>query len=237
MKSVIPNLLTLANLASGLFAIIALFEANVVLAAYFLAASLIFDFLDGLVARALGVHSELGLQLDSLADLVSFGVAPGFMLYHLFLEVSKSGEPLPSFLPYLAFLVPIFSALRLAKFNLDTRQSENFIGLPTPANTILIYSLAIWALNTENPTTEAILLHPFFLSFLTIASSLLLVAELPLLSLKVKELSWKANKSRILLIAAIVLLFAVLRFRAFAFVIPLYLLISIFFKPKNREIE
>lgn len=237
MKSVIPNLLTLANLAAGLFAIVALFDGNVVLAAYLLAASLVFDFLDGMVARALGVHSELGLQLDSLADMVSFGVAPGFMLYYLFLEVSGSGEPLPAFLPYLAFLVPIFSALRLAKFNIDTRQTDNFIGLPTPANTILIYSLAIWALKTENPTTEAILLHPFFLSFLTIASSLLLVAEIPLLSLKVKELSWKANKSRILLIVAIVLLFALLRFRAFAFVIPLYLLISIFFKPKSREIE
>jgi CDP-diacylglycerol--serine O-phosphatidyltransferase len=92
-------------------------------------------------------------------------------------------------------------------------------------------------LNTANPTTEAILLHPFFLSFLTIASSLLLVAEIPLLSMKVKELSWKANKSRILLIVLIVLLFALLRFRAFVFVIPLYLLVSIFFKPKTREIE
>jgi CDP-diacylglycerol--serine O-phosphatidyltransferase len=237
MKSIIPNLLTLANLASGLFAILAIFDANVVLAAYLLAASLAFDFLDGLVARALKVHSELGLQLDSLADMVSFGVAPGFMLYSLFLEVSKSGEPLPVFLPYLAFLVPLFSALRLAKFNIDTRQTENFIGLPTPANTILIYSISIWALNTANPTTEAILLHPFFLSFLTIASSLLLVAEIPLLSMKVKELSWKANKSRILLIVLIVLLFALLRFRAFVFVIPLYLLVSIFFKPKTREIE
>lgn len=234
LKSNLPNILTLANLASGALAIIATFEQRYDLLLWLLAASLVFDFLDGLVARALKVHSELGLQLDSLADMVSFGLAPGLLWFKIFSLAPDGGEPLPAFLPYISLLIPLFSALRLAKFNIDTRQSENFIGLPTPANAVLIYSLAIWALNTDNTTTEAILLHPFFLSAITIASSLLLVAELPMLSLKVKDFSWKNNKARILLVVAIVLLFALLRFRALAFIIPLYLLISLLFKPGKK---
>jgi len=234
LKANLPNILTLANLASGALAIIATFEQRYDLLLWLLAASLIFDFLDGLVARALKVHSELGLQLDSLADMVSFGLAPGLLWFKVFSLAADGGEPLPAFLPYLALLIPLFSALRLAKFNIDTRQSENFIGLPTPANAVLIYSLALWALNTDNATTEAILLHPFFLTAIAIASSLLLVAEIPMLSLKVKDFSWKNNKARILLVVAIVLLFTLLRFRALAFVIPLYLLISLLFKPGKK---
>ncbi len=234
LKANLPNILTLANLASGALAIIATFEQRYDLLLWLLAASLIFDFLDGLVARALKVHSELGLQLDSLADMVSFGLAPGLLWFKVFSLAADGGEPLPAFLPYLALLIPLFSALRLAKFNIDTRQSENFIGFPTPANAVLIYSLALWALNTDNATTEAILLHPFFLTAIAIASSLLLVAEIPMLSLKVKDFSWKNNKARILLVVAIVLLFTLLRFRALAFVIPLYLLISLLFKPGKK---
>lgn len=234
LKANLPNILTLANLASGALAIIATFEERYDLLIWLLAASLVFDFLDGLVARALKVHSELGLQLDSLADMVSFGLAPGLVWFKVFSLAADGGEPLPEFLPYLALLIPLFSALRLAKFNIDSRQSDNFIGLPTPANALLIYSLALWAINTDNATTEAILLHPFFLTVLTIASSLLLVAEIPMLSLKVKDFSWKNNKARILLVLAIVLLFALLRFRALAFVIPLYLLMSLLFKPGKK---
>lgn len=234
LKALIPNMLTLANLASGLLAILAVFQGDYWQAAYLLVASLVFDFADGMAARALGVHSELGLQLDSLADVVSFGVLPGFFLYQLFLEISASGEPLPAFLPYLALLVPLFSALRLAKFNIDTRQSEHFIGLPTPANAILIFSLGLWAFSTDNETTQRILLHPLFLSLLTIGGSLLLVAEIPLFSLKIKEWTWRANKAQIILALALVMLFTLLRFRALAFVIPLYLLLSLWFKPKNK---
>lgn len=224
-------MLTLANLACGILAIIALFEGRMDLIFWLLGASLLFDLLDGLVARALGVHSEMGLQLDSLADMVSFGLAPGIALFLTFQEAGRSGEPLPDFLPYLALLVPLFSALRLAKFNIDDRQSEHFIGLPTPANSILIYSICLWAFGTDNKTTEAILLHPFLLSALSVGSSLLLVAELPLMSFKVKAFTWKGNRARILLAVLIIALFAIFRFRALAFVIPLYLLMSILFKP------
>lgn len=231
LKRNLPNMLTLANLASGVLVVIALFEGRWDLLIWLLAASLVFDFLDGLAARALGVHSEMGLQLDSLADMVSFGVAPGIALFLTFKEATLSGEPLPEFLPYIALLVPLFSALRLAKFNIDDRQTDHFIGLPTPSNAILIYSICLWAQWTDNATTQAILYHPFFLSIFTIASSLLLVAELPLMSLKVKDWTWKGNRARIVLVLAIVLLFVLFRFRGLAFVIPLYLLMSILFKP------
>lgn len=231
LKRNLPNILTLANLASGVLAIIALFEGRMDLILWLLGASLLFDLLDGLIARALGVHSKLGLQLDSLADLISFGLAPGIALFLTFQEANRSGEPLPEFLPYLALLVPIFSALRLAKFNIDDRQDEHFIGLPTPANAVLIYSLCLWAFNTENATTEAILLHPFLLTLLSIGSSLLLVAELPLISFKFKTFTWKENRARIFLVIILIALFSIFRFRALAFVIPLYLLISILFKP------
>ncbi len=233
MKTQIPNILTLANLAAGLMALLSVMQNDLKTAAYLFAASLVFDFADGLVARALKVHSELGKQLDSLADVVSFGVVPGFVLYQMFVMAQKGSEPVPDFLPFIAFLVPLFSALRLGKFNIDTRQAEYFIGLPTPANALLIYSLALWAAFTQNPTTEAILLHPFFLSFLSVVSALLLVAELPLMSLKLKDFTWRANRGRIILALAAVLLIAVLRLRALAFIVPLYLLLSVLFKPNK----
>lgn len=230
----IPNIITLANLGAGILAILAIFQGQYLQATYLLGASLIFDFADGLVARALKVHSELGKQLDSLADLVSFGVAPGFLLFHLFQRVAETGEPTPAFLAYLAFLVPLFSALRLGKFNIDERQAEYFIGLPTPANAILIYSIALWAEYSVNPTVTQVLLHPFFLSVISVGTSLLLTAELPLLSLKVKSWSWRENRSRFLLLIGIVVLIAFLRLRAFAFIIPLYLLLSLIFKPNKK---
>lgn len=234
LKKNLPNILTLANLGSGALAIIAIFEGHYDLLIWLLAASLLFDLLDGMVARALKVHSELGLQLDSLADLVSFGLAPGFLWFKVFSMAEQGGEPIPAFLPYVALLIPLFTALRLAKFNIDSRQSDNFIGMPSPANAILIYSLGLWALQTDNATTEAILMHPFLLTAISIASALLLTAEIPMLSFKVKDWSWQHNKGRIFLILAIVLLFALLRFRALAFVIPLYLLISLLFKPGKK---
>jgi CDP-diacylglycerol--serine O-phosphatidyltransferase len=235
IKRNLPNILTLANLGSGVLAIIAMFQGQFDLILWFLGASLVFDFLDGFTARVLGVHSEMGLQLDSLADMVSFGLAPGLALFLIFRDVPTVGlEPFADFLPYLALLIPLFSALRLAKFNIDERQTDYFIGLNTPANAILIYSICLWATGTDNATTEAILLHPLFLSALSIVSSLLLIAELPMMSLKVKSWTWKENQSRILLVLAIMLLFVFLRSRALAFVIPLYLLFSLFFKPTKE---
>lgn len=204
------------------------------LMAWLIAFSQVFDFLDGFAARLLGVHSELGAQLDSLADLVSFGVVPGFFMFKLFEMSWMSGEPSVEFLPYIALLIPLFSALRLAKFNIDTRQTDYFIGMPTPANTILILSVGLMAVYADEGTVKNILLHPFFLTALTVITSFLLVAELPLMSLKVKSIKWKENKGRWILIAGIAVLLVLFRFRALAFIIPLYLILSLIFKP-NRS--
>ncbi|MGB0176864.1 MAG: CDP-diacylglycerol--serine O-phosphatidyltransferase [Owenweeksia sp.] len=234
MKSFIPNALTLANLACGLLAITSIFSGSFINAAWLVGFSLVFDFLDGFMARLLRVHSELGKQLDSLADLVTFGVAPGFMMFKLFRIAMQGGEPIPEFLPYLALLIPLFSALRLAKFNIDTRQAEYFIGLPTPANAIFIFSVAYIALYGSSDTMQDVLLHPLFLTAITVLTSFLLVAELPLMSLKVKSASWRENRERIILLAGIGLLLVIFRFRALLFIIPLYLILSLIFKPHNK---
>ncbi|WP_417591099.1 CDP-diacylglycerol--serine O-phosphatidyltransferase [Owenweeksia hongkongensis] len=234
MKSFIPNLLTLANLACGLLAIVSIFSSDYKQAAILMTMSQVFDFFDGFAARLLKVHSELGKQLDSLADLVSFGVAPGFLVFKMFQMSYLSGEPSPDFLPYIALLIPLLSALRLAKFNIDTRQADYFIGMPTPANALFLYSIGLMGIYTDNETVQNIILHPFLLTAITIITSFLLVAELPLMSLKVKNMKWKENKGRIILLLGIVLLLVIFRFRALAFIIPFYLLLSLVFKPNKK---
>lgn len=223
-------------MACGLMAIYAIFTNDFKMVAWLVGFALIFDFLDGFVARLLKVHSEMGKQLDSLADMVTFGVVPGFMVFKLFKLSMQAGEPIPEFLPFIAFLIPLFSALRLAKFNIDTRQSDHFIGLPTPANTILIISLAMWAIYGEAENTTGLLLHPFFLGSLTVVTSLLLVAEIPLLSLKFKNLNVKENKGRFTLLLMIIVLLVIFRIRALVFIIPLYLILSLFFRPGKNDV-
>ncbi len=234
MKSIIPNLLTLANLGAGCIAILSVIKGDFTIAAILLVIALACDFLDGFVARLLKVHSELGKQLDSLADMVTFGVLPGFVLFKLFETAKFGAEPIAEWLPYLAFLVPLFSALRLAKFNIDTRQSDFFIGLPTPAHALFIFSIALIIQQTENENIKQLLLHPFFLSAITIVGSLLLVAELPLIALKFKNYSFKENAGRFILIIASIALLLILRVRALAFIIPLYLVLSLIFKPTRK---
>jgi len=233
MKSALPNLLTLLNLACGILALLALQDQQFWLAAGLVGGSLAADFLDGFVARLLGVHSEVGLQLDSLADVVSFGVVPGFFLWELFQQARLGSEPIPAFLPYLSFLVPLFAALRLARFNVDTRQQEHFLGLPTPALTLFIFSAGLWGLTTDATGVEAFLLHPMWLTVLTLGGAFLLVVEWPLLSFKVKEWTWRANRARLILLAGVALLLLLLRWRALAFIIPLYLLVSAIFRPRD----
>ncbi len=236
MKSFLPNLLTLSNLAAGLLGILSVLKGDFSTAAVFLAIALLCDFLDGFVARLLKVHSELGKQLDSLADMVTFGVLPGFVLFKLFGSAQLTAEPVPGWLAYVAFLIPIFSALRLAKFNIDTRQGDHFIGLPTPANALFIFSVAWLIEHTENQDLRILLLHPFFLTFISVVFSLLLVAELPLIALKFKNYRWRDNNGRFLLILGVILLFVLFKLRALAFVIPLYLILSLIFKPNSNEI-
>lgn len=169
-------------------------NGNILSGAYFIILAAFIDFFDGFAARLLHVQGELGKQLDSLADLVSFGVLPGMILFQM-TKVNTSIE----WLPYFTLIVPLFSALRLAKFNLDTRQSDKFIGLPTPANALFISTLPYFAI--QWPWVGTWLTSPFFLVGIAWIFSILLLAELPLIALKFKSFSVAENKFRYALVA------------------------------------
>jgi CDP-diacylglycerol--serine O-phosphatidyltransferase len=194
IKSHIPNTITLLNLLSGVIGIIWVINGNIVSGAYFIILAAVFDFFDGFAARLLHVQGELGKQLDSLADLISFGVLPGAILFQM-TKVSTSIE----WLPYVTLIVPLFSALRLAKFNLDTRQTDKFIGLPTPANALFISTLPYFAI--QWPKVGTWLTSPLFLIGIAWVFSILLLLELPLIALKFKSYSLTQNKFRYALLA------------------------------------
>ncbi|MEM8525667.1 MAG: CDP-alcohol phosphatidyltransferase family protein [Bacteroidota bacterium] len=218
MRAAIPNLVTLCNLAMGCMAIKFLFEGEPLLAVICSAIGLLADFLDGAVARMLNVSSELGKQLDSLADMVSFGVVPGVILYQLLSENTSFA--------YVGFLITLLSAVRLGKFNLDTRQSDQFIGLPTPACTIFIIGLLlIYEFNSFG--LKEVIAQPWLLLAVTIIFSYLLVAEIPLFSLKFKHLKWKGNEIRFIFVAFSILLLIFLREAGLVLAILLYLVLSI----------
>jgi CDP-diacylglycerol--serine O-phosphatidyltransferase len=185
----VPNFITCLNLLAGCMAcVMALYLHNYTGAFVFIALAAVFDFLDGFAARLLKAYSNLGAELDSLADVVSFGLAPGCVVY-IYLE--QFPIDLPYALPFIAFLLPVFSALRLAKFNIDTRQTTSFLGLPVPADALF------WAsfIPSVQPFTD---LHPLFflalLMVLLVTFCLLLVSELPMFSLKFNNFRWKGNE-------------------------------------------
>ena len=185
----------------------------------------VFDFLDGMLARLLQAYSDIGKELDSLADVVSFGVLPSVIVYQLFQQAPQLGI-LSQYINYSAFFIAIFSALRLAKFNIDLRQNEHFIGLPTPANAILIASLPF--IVTEGSSfLSAYVLNPFFLFIFSLGMGLLLVMELPLMSLKFKDLSIKNNLFRYILLFSAALLILIFNFAAVPIIIFLYIVLSI----------
>lgn len=170
----------------------AAFYGNYRWAIVMIIAGAVFDFFDGMVARLLGISSPIGKELDSLADVVTFGVAPSAILFYLFHEVHYPDMllPLVKFMPYTAFLMAAFSALRLAKFNLDTRQTTSFIGLPTPANALFWASLVVG----QHAFLVSLKFNAIFLFLFMLLSCMLLVAEVPLFSLKFKDLSWAHNR-------------------------------------------
>jgi CDP-diacylglycerol--serine O-phosphatidyltransferase len=224
MKRHIPNMLTCANLIFGIYAIALSFSANYpyAMTAIFIAA--LFDFTDGFAARLLKSYSPIGKELDSLADMVSFGVAPGMMLFCFLRDLADSVQwhnSIFSILLFFSFAIPIFSALRLAKFNIDDRQKSSFIGLPVPAHAILWASL-LTALVPSLPTGEICLISRIdvfcfhispivlisTLSVFAIITSLLLVSEIPMFSLKVKSFVLKENKQAVILFLTAIVLIA-----------------------------
>ena len=236
----IPNAITCGNLLCGCLAIVKAFEGDLVWAAYLVGIAAVLDFFDGFTARLLHVTSPIGKDLDSLADMVTFGVVPGVVMFQLLNESGShhiDGE-LEHYLPYIAFLIPIFSCIRLAKFNNDTRQTESFIGVNTPANSILICSLPLIIGSGEQRISDIafFILNPYLLLSLIVIMSALLVSELPIFSFKFKSFGWKGNEIRfIFLILAVVLLVA-LQFVGIPLVIVLYVLMSVVnnFITKNK---
>ncbi|MCJ8209950.1 CDP-alcohol phosphatidyltransferase family protein [Mucilaginibacter sp. RS28] len=225
VKKHVPNAITCANLFSGCVGIVFTFQENLIFAAYCIFLAAIFDFFDGLASRVLQSFSGIGKDLDSLADMVSFGVLPSVILYELFLQ-SPQIDHVSQYLNFIAFLLPVFSALRLAKFNNDARQTDSFIGLPTPANAILIASFPLILKDNQAYFADYIL-NPYFLSCFVLIMCALLVAEMPLMSLKFKNRDFQKNIYRYLLLLFSAILILFFKFAAVPVVIVMYITLSV----------
>jgi CDP-diacylglycerol--serine O-phosphatidyltransferase len=217
----IPNALTCVNLFLGCFACYCAFKGIYMMAANLMLLAAVFDFLDGFAARALNAYSKMGKELDSLADVVSFGVVPGAMLFSYF----HDNLDLRVLYASVAFLLPVFSALRLAKFNIDSRQTSSFLGLPTPANAIF-WAFLVVALDKNTAVFEPAVSFIILLSVMAIFC-LFLVAEIPMFSLKFKNFSWKKNKTQVIFLVISLLLLIFLQWTAFPVIIGLYIVMSL----------
>lgn len=221
----IPNLMTCGNLLCGCLGVVFSFRGDLLLAGALIFVAAVLDFLDGFAARLLNQSSPIGKQLDSLADMVTFGLLPSMILFQ-YLERSNTSIEIEGMLrSFSAFILTIFSALRLAKFNIDTRQSDSFIGVPTPANAILVASLPFILRN--NPAYESLILNPAVLVGYTLLMSFLLVMEMPLLAFKFKTFGWKDNQIKYIFLGLSVILLILLNFAAVPLIVGLYVLLSI----------
>lgn len=218
LKQHIPNTITCCNLLSGCFSIMFSFTGMPVMAAVMIFAAGLFDFLDGFTARLLKAHSPIGGDLDSLSDVVSFGVAPGFVMYHL-----MGGLWFGCF----AFLLPVFAAVRLAKFNIDDRQTTSFIGLPTPPMAIFMASLplAFWQLDV----LDRQVLNPYLCLGIVVLFSVLMVCNRPFFSFKMKNLKWEDNKLRWIFLGLAVADLVAFGLVALPFILLGYILLSVLF--------
>ena len=226
MKKHIPNFITSMNLFSGCIAIVMAFEGAFIWVVFWVIMAAIFDFFDGMSARLLNAYSKIGKELDSLADVVSFGVAPAAAVFIMLRSYTIYGELLSSlqyYIPYLAFIIPIFSALRLAKFNIDERQTSTFLGLPTPANALfwISYVYGVYSISATN----SLLLYITII--LIISLSLLMVSEIPMFSFKLKSLQLKGNELPLILIICAVAFIVIWGVIGLAWTILAYILISI----------
>lgn len=245
----VPNIITLFNLLSGSIGAIFAVEGNLVMAAIFVALGIFFDFFDGLAARLLNVKAELGLQLDSMADMVTSGVVPGIVMFQLFRKALPGTAAQPADwatgqdwlewnIPVLALtglLITLASGYRLAKFNIDERQSDSFIGLPTPANALLILSLPLILIFQPQPFLLDIILNPWFLAALTLFSCYMLNAEIPLFALKFSSWGFSENKIRYLFLILCLLLLIFLQFAAIPVIILCYVIISMITNRSSGE--
>ncbi|HXH19532.1 MAG TPA: CDP-diacylglycerol--serine O-phosphatidyltransferase [Chitinophagales bacterium] len=231
LKEQIANFFTLLNLACGTGAIFLLSELSTVAACLLVFAGAFFDLLDGLAARALKITSDIGKQLDSLSDMVTFGIVPGLIAHHL-----MAGHGLD----FIAMLIPAFSAIRLAKFNIDSRQSKDFIGMPTPANALLWASFGIMSqqgnemfgigrsiANFINQEIGRLLQHHYFIIACIILTSLLLVSPIHIMGFKFNQFTWKGNEVKFILVSVSLVLILFFGITGIPFIIILYPLFSI----------
>lgn len=242
MKKHLPNALTVLNLICGLISVTLVLQHNLIWAALFIFIATVFDYLDGTMARLLKVYSELGKQLDSLADLVSFGVAPGLIIFQLLSYHCTNGCNILerwNVIPYLALLIPVCSALRLAKFNIDLRQEVNFIGLPTPANAIFFASVPMILQIQDRIHTfiqldfmVSLFSNPRVLAVLTVFFSYLLISDFRLFSMKFKSMAWKENQHRFIFLILSLILLLIFSISAVPMVILAYLLLSVVYQKK-----
>ncbi|SFU62191.1 CDP-diacylglycerol---serine O-phosphatidyltransferase [Pustulibacterium marinum] len=238
MKKHIPNLITLLNLFSGCVAVLFAVHGNLEYAAYFVFLGIFFDYFDGFAARMLHVQSELGLQLDSLADMVTSGVVPGVAMFQLLQWSTGSVMPENSgwdhlligemnFLPFVGLCITLASAYRLANFNIDENQTSSFIGLPTPANTLLILSFPLILQFQNSDSMQHLVMNKWFLLILTALSCYMLNAKIPLFALKFKTFGFKENAIRYIFLILSVIMLITMQFMAIPLIIVTYVLLSL----------
>jgi CDP-diacylglycerol--serine O-phosphatidyltransferase len=235
----IPNLITVLNISAGFIALIFAMDGNIITASWLILAAMVFDFLDGFTARMLKAYSDMGRELDSLGDLVSFGVAPALLIIKLIAPVIDGIEAetegfwlsLAKISVFIPVLMPVCAALRLAKFNTDPTQSKSFKGLPTPANAIGVISLVIVSEYTSLPVLKSLSGSLPALVAYSLILSLLMVTRIPLLSLKFSNLKFKGNEGRYILISLILMSFIILGLNSAILIIPVYIMVSLVNKP------
>ena len=230
IKKHIPNIITLLNLFCGCIALVFVSKDQFEMAFYFVCLGIFLDFFDGFFARLFKVSGPLGLQLDSLADMVTSGVVPGFVMFKMMQSSSVyMNEGYLQLFPYLGFIITLGSCFRLAKFNIDTRQTDSFIGLPTPANALFILSLPLVLehYSGESLTVLEILTEKWVLLLISLFSAYILNAEIPLFSLKIKKFNFKDNALQIIFLISAILFLFFLDYLAIPLVIIFYVFLSV----------
>jgi CDP-diacylglycerol--serine O-phosphatidyltransferase len=232
IKAQIPNLFTMLNLFCGCVALVMVSNSQFDLAFYFVCLGIFFDFFDGFFARKFGVAGPLGVQLDSLADMVTSGLVPGFVMFKMLVVTTVANE---SYIAFLGFIITLGACYRLAKFNIDTRQSDSFIGLPTPANALFFTSLPIFPLVLHDNFGIEFSFDRVTLLILTVVSAYIMNAEIPLFSLKIKDFSFAKYKLQIFFLAISVLMLIFFQILAVPLIIIIYVLLSVINNMVNKK--
>lgn len=245
IKKHLPNAITLLNLLSGLIALVYAFDDNLQMAFLWVCMGIFLDFWDGFAARVLKVSSPLGVQLDSLADMVTSGVVPGVAMYQMLAHIQENYDQYAvtdetfymKLVPFIGFIITLGSCMRLARFNIDTRQTDSFIGLPTPANALFILSIPMITNTTSSDLIFTIFSNPYVLVFISLFSAFIMNAEIPLFSLKTKNKNLSDNKITLLFLGICALLLLFFRFEAIPVIIAFYIALSVILNKTKKSVS